>query len=56
MAWERNFERRAIGIRETELKYQKQSYVVQVIFSWNEAYILLIGFFRLTDLIQCNLE
>ncbi|KAF8595167.1 P-loop containing nucleoside triphosphate hydrolase protein [Ceratobasidium sp. AG-I] len=33
MAWERNFERRAMGIRDKELKYQKQSYLIQILFS-----------------------
>ncbi|KAG8740134.1 hypothetical protein FRC10_004719 [Ceratobasidium sp. 414] len=29
MAWERNFENRALGLRTKELKYQKQSYLIQ---------------------------
>jgi hypothetical protein len=30
MAWERNFEKKAMVTRTKELKYQKQSYLVQV--------------------------
>ncbi|KAG9120665.1 hypothetical protein FRC07_003764 [Ceratobasidium sp. 392] len=33
MAWERNFEKKTLGIRTKELKYQKQSFLVQVLFS-----------------------
>jgi hypothetical protein len=32
MAWERNFERRVLKVREKELKYQKMSYMLEVGF------------------------
>jgi hypothetical protein len=30
MAWERNFEKRVLKIREKELKFQKLNYVIEV--------------------------
>jgi hypothetical protein len=30
MAWERNFEKRILKIREKELKYQKLNYTIEV--------------------------
>ena len=30
MAWERNFEKRVLKIREKELKYQKLNYTIEV--------------------------
>ncbi|KAJ6612172.1 multidrug resistance-associated ABC transporter [Mycena sp. CBHHK59/15] len=37
MAWERNFEARVMKIREKELKYQKLSYIIEVLWGaiWN---------------------
>jgi hypothetical protein len=32
MAWERNFEKRVLKIREKELKYQKLNYTIEVYF------------------------
>lgn len=33
MAWERSFEKRVLRIRERELKYQKLSYMVELLFN-----------------------
>ncbi|KAF9225872.1 multidrug resistance-associated ABC transporter [Gyrodon lividus] len=43
MAWERNFEKRVLKIREKELRYQKLSYMVEVLFSalWDGSPILV---------------
>lgn len=30
MAWERNFEKRVLKIREEELKYQNRNYLIEV--------------------------
>jgi hypothetical protein len=30
MAWERNFEKRVLKVREKELKFQKLNYVIEV--------------------------
>jgi hypothetical protein len=30
MAWERNFEKRVLGVREKELKFQKLNYIIEV--------------------------
>ncbi len=30
MAWERNFEKRVLKIRERELKFQKLNYIIEV--------------------------
>lgn len=30
MAWERNFEKRVLKIREKELKFQKLNYIIEV--------------------------
>jgi hypothetical protein len=30
MAWERNFERRVLKIRERELKFQRLNYIIEV--------------------------
>ena len=32
MAWERNFEKRVLGIRAKELKFQKLNYIIEVCF------------------------
>jgi hypothetical protein len=32
MAWERNFEKRVLGVREKELKYQRLNYIIEVRF------------------------
>ncbi len=32
MAWERSFERRVESIRERELRYQKKTYTIEVLF------------------------
>ena len=33
MAWERSFEKRVLKVRERELKYQKLSYMVELLFN-----------------------
>ena len=33
MAWERNFEKRVLGVREKELKFQRLNYIIEVRFS-----------------------
>ena len=33
MAWERNFEKRVMGVREKELKFQRLNYIIEVRFS-----------------------
>ena len=33
MAWERSFEKRILKVRERELKYQKLSYMVELLFN-----------------------
>ena len=30
MAWERNFEKRVLKVREKELKFQKLNYIIEV--------------------------
>jgi hypothetical protein len=30
MAWERNFEKRVLKVRETELKFQRLNYTIEV--------------------------
>jgi hypothetical protein len=32
MAWERNFEKRVLGVREKELKFQRLNYIIEVRF------------------------
>ncbi|TFK86901.1 ATP-binding cassette transporter [Polyporus arcularius HHB13444] len=43
MAWERSFERRVESIRERELRYQKKTYTIEVLFRaiWNATPILV---------------
>lgn len=33
MAWERSFEKRVLAVRDKELRYQKLSYMVEVLFN-----------------------
>lgn len=33
MAWERSFEKRVMKVRERELKYQKMSYMIELLFN-----------------------
>lgn len=33
MAWERSFEKKVLKVRERELKYQKLSYMVELLFN-----------------------
>ncbi|TFK22034.1 multidrug resistance-associated ABC transporter [Coprinopsis marcescibilis] len=42
MAWERNFEKRVLGIRARELKYQKAHYRIEIVWNavWNMSPIL----------------
>ncbi|KAH9475078.1 ABC transporter 7 [Psilocybe cubensis] len=44
MAWERNFSRRVLDIREKELKYQKRAFIVEVLWTvlWSASPILVI--------------
>ncbi|KAG2008510.1 ATP-binding cassette transporter [Coprinopsis cinerea AmutBmut pab1-1] len=44
MAWERSFEKRVMGIREKELKYQKRHYRIQTLWIavWNLTPILVV--------------
>ncbi|KAF8438137.1 hypothetical protein L210DRAFT_968152 [Boletus edulis BED1] len=43
MAWERSFEKRVLKVRERELKYQKLSYMVELLFNvlWDGSPILV---------------
>ncbi|KAG6333895.1 hypothetical protein ID866_5197 [Astraeus odoratus] len=43
MAWERSFERKVLAVREKELKYQKLSYMIEVLFNalWDGSPILV---------------
>ncbi|KAJ3534233.1 hypothetical protein NMY22_g7010 [Coprinellus aureogranulatus] len=43
MAWERSFEKRVMGIRERELKYQKMHYTIETLWNaiWNGSPILV---------------
>lgn len=43
MAWERNFEKRVLVIREKELKYQKLNYTIEILWNaiWNGSPILV---------------
>lgn len=33
MAWERSFEKKVLKVRERELKYQKLSYMIELLFN-----------------------
>ncbi|KAL4079580.1 hypothetical protein J3A83DRAFT_4368342 [Scleroderma citrinum] len=43
MAWERSFEKKALAVRDKELRYQKLSYMVEVLFNilWDGSPILV---------------
>ncbi|KAG8216833.1 P-loop containing nucleoside triphosphate hydrolase protein [Butyriboletus roseoflavus] len=43
MAWERSFEKRVVKVRERELKYQKLSYMIELLFNvlWDGSPILV---------------
>ncbi|KAH9067580.1 ATP-binding cassette transporter [Lactarius vividus] len=50
MAWERNFEKRVLKIRERELKFQKLNYIIEVLWNaiWNASpmIVTLVAFFH----------
>ncbi|KAI9441690.1 ATP-binding cassette transporter [Lactarius indigo] len=50
MAWERNFEKRVLKIREKELKFQKLNYIIEVLWNaiWNASpmIVTLVAFFH----------
>ncbi|KAI9510285.1 ATP-binding cassette transporter [Russula earlei] len=50
MAWERNFEKRVLKIREKELKFQKLNYLIEVLWNgiWNASpmIVTLVAFFH----------
>lgn len=50
MAWERNFEKRVLGVREKELKFQRLNYIIEVLWNgiWNASpmIVTLVAFFH----------
>lgn len=50
MAWERSFERKVLGVREKELKYQKLSYMIEVLFNalWDGSpiFVTIVAFWH----------
>lgn len=50
MAWERNFEKRVLVIREKELKFQRLNYIIEVLWNgiWNASpmVVTLVAFFH----------
>lgn len=50
MAWERNFEKRVMAVRDKELKYQKLNYIIETAFNaiWNGSplFVTLVSFWH----------
>lgn len=50
MAWERSFERKVLSVREKELKYQKLSYMIEVLFNalWDGSpiFVTIVAFWH----------